>query len=74
MTTRTGSNVYGVGYAAPVGVLRLGTIAPLHALDPATGRAFCGEALSIRWDAEDAQQTSVDCAACLEAIGEEARS
>ena len=59
------SALFGYGYSAPVERLRGGTVAPLHALDPGTRRAVCGERLSVSWEARDASPTTVDCVACL---------
>ena len=60
----------GVGYARipPVGVIET-----LHALDPRTGRAMCGQAVAIAWPAEDAADTEVDCRECLAVIAEAER-
>ncbi len=70
MTTRPSTAGYGVGYALAASELRLGVIEPLHAVDPRTGRAFCGSSLPICWSAEDARSTAVDCEACLSAIAD----
>lgn len=58
----------GYGYSAPVERLRAGSVESLHALNPSTRRAVCGEALSMCWDAREAAATKVDCPACLHAL------
>lgn len=55
---------WGVGYALSPGELERGAIGPLHAADPGSQRAYCGTALSIMWNAEDAGGSEVDCPGC----------
>lgn len=60
----------GVGYAR---IPPVGMIEALHALDPRTGRAMCGQTVAISWSAEDAADTEIDCRECLAAIDEAER-
>ena len=62
---------YRVGYER---LPRLGVIAALHALQPATGRAMCGRHISISWSAEEAADTVIDCQDCLSAVEQAERS
>ena len=48
----------GVGYER---IPAVGVIEALHALDPHTGRAMCGQPVAISWSAEDAADTEIDC-------------
>jgi hypothetical protein len=57
----------GVGYGR---IPAVGVIEALHALDPDTGRAMCGQPVAISWSADDAADTEIDCRQCLAAIGE----
>jgi hypothetical protein len=57
----------GVGY---VRIPAVGVIEALHALDPHTGRAMCGQPVAMSWSAEDAADTEIDCWECLAAIGQ----
>jgi hypothetical protein len=52
---------FGVGYSRMPGV---GAIESLHAIDPATNLTLCGQSTAIRWSAEDAAETEIDCARC----------
>lgn len=55
----------GVGY---VRIPAVGVIEALHALDPHSGRAMCGQPVAISWSAEDAADTEIDCRDCLAAM------
>jgi hypothetical protein len=59
---------FGVGYAASARELKRGAIESLHAVDPSTGRAWCGKPLSLVWSAEDAGGAEPDCSECQRAI------
>lgn len=56
----------GVGYEH---IPAVGVIEALHALDPHTGHAMCGQPVAISWSAEDAADTEIDCRECLAAMG-----
>jgi hypothetical protein len=62
---RLASTRFGVGYSR---VPRLGAIETLHAVDAATNLTLCGQPVAIRWSAEDAADTEIDCAGCYDAI------
>jgi hypothetical protein len=64
------SGQFGVGYSR---LPRLGAIEALHAVDPATNLTLCGQAVAIRWSAEDAAETEIDCARCCHAIANRGR-
>ncbi|MGZ4331023.1 MAG: hypothetical protein ACXVH3_26700 [Solirubrobacteraceae bacterium] len=61
---------FGVGYAR---LPRLGAIEALHAVDLETNLTLCGQAVAIRWSAEDAAETEIDCARCCDAIANRGR-